>query len=374
MGIWNGKKELRKVFRRMLCTMLAILAVLGASGCTNSRSGGETEPQISAQTPVGTTAPEIIPETTEPVVMETTHPADTEPEPTQTMTADEMTEPVTEPVETRPASTEAPPTIPTDPDPTEPPVTKPAATKPAATEATKHVHKYSEKVVKPTCTRKGYTQYTCACGDSYKADYVAAAGHAYKTKTIKATCQTEGYTRHTCSVCGDSYTSDTTRTTEHNWGKWTQTIAPTTSSTGMKERTCASCGETEKETIPVLPMTDKERQAEVLRLVNAEREKAGLDPLTYYYAGQSAADTRAEEIAEYFSHTRPNGELCFTVLTEAGIAYWSAGENIAKGQGTPEEVVEDWMNSEGHRANILGDYTHIIVGVCGNCWVQLFIS
>lgn len=357
------------MFKRTICTMLAVLTVLSAGGCANSRSGGETEPQTSAQ---ATTAPETTPETGEPTVPETEAPTVAETAPPE-VTEPESTEPVTEPEPTEPT------TAPTDPEPTDPPATKPAATKPAATkpaatEATTHVHKYSKKVVKPTCTGNGYTEYTCSCGDSYQDDSVAATGHDYKRKTVRATCQTEGYTQHTCSVCGDSYVSDITQETGHTWGEWTETLAPTASSTGTKVRTCASCGVTEEETVPALTMTEAERQAEVFRLVNVEREKAGLAPLTYYYGGQSAADIRAEEIAEYFSHTRPNGALCFTALDEAGISYWSAGENIAEGQRTPAEVVESWMNSQGHRENILGGYTYIIVGVYGNCWVQLFIS
>ena len=85
------------------------------------------------------------------------------------------------------------------------------------------------------------------------------------------------------------------------------------------------------------------------------------------------------EVAKVFSHTRPNGSSCFTVLGEYGVSYRSAGENIASGQTTPAEVVNAWMNSEGHRANILGEsFTSLGVGVYKNgssyTWVQLFIS
>ena len=118
--------------------------------------------------------------------------------------------------------------------------------------------------------------------------------------------------------------------------------------------------------------------AEVLRLVNAERKKAGLAQLG---AGSSslnaAARKRAEEIAVKFDHKRPDGSGCFTVLGEYGVASVASGENIAAGYGTPAAVVDGWMKSPGHQANILGDYETLGVGVYEKngtlYWAQLFI-
>ena len=115
----------------------------------------------------------------------------------------------------------------------------------------------------------------------------------------------------------------------------------------------------------------------VFDLVNVERAKAGLAPLEYYYNGQLAGDIRANEIAKKFAHERPDGNSCFTVFKEIGVSYGYAGENIARGQRTPEIVVNDWMNSPGHRGNILDpNYTYLIVGYDAktNSWVQLFFS
>lgn len=126
--------------------------------------------------------------------------------------------------------------------------------------------------------------------------------------------------------------------------------------------------------------TQSSYAAEVVRLVNAERQKAGLPSLTVNAGAQSAAQTRAGELQRSFSHTRPNGGSAFTALTEAGVNYRTAGENIAMGQKTPAEVVSSWMNSSGHRANILGSqFTSIGVGyVTGSngtaYWTQLFIG
>ena len=118
---------------------------------------------------------------------------------------------------------------------------------------------------------------------------------------------------------------------------------------------------------------------EVVRLVNIERAKYGLPALTVNTNATNAAKIRAEEITHSFSHTRPNGSSCFTVAKELGFTYRSAGENIAYGQRTPAEVVNAWMNSEGHRANILNSsFTGIGVscyvrnGVC--YWAQFFVG
>mgnify|MGYP000944426723 CR=1 FL=1 len=118
---------------------------------------------------------------------------------------------------------------------------------------------------------------------------------------------------------------------------------------------------------------------EVLRLVNIERSKAGLSSLTTNATLKAAADKRAQETKVSFSHTRPNGSKFSTVLQEFGISYRTAGENIAYGQRSPQEVVNGWMNSPGHRANILnGSFGKIGIGVYQSggviYWTQLFTN
>lgn len=111
----------------------------------------------------------------------------------------------------------------------------------------------------------------------------------------------------------------------------------------------------------------------VVDLVNAERAKAGLGALTIDTKVTAAAQVRAKEVQTSFSHTRPDGRSCFTALDEANASYRGAGENIALGQKSPEQVMNDWMNSEGHRANIMNpNFKYIGVGVDGNAWTQLF--
>ena len=124
---------------------------------------------------------------------------------------------------------------------------------------------------------------------------------------------------------------------------------------------------------------NKAYENEVVRLVNLERAKYGLAALKVNDLAVKGAEIRAKEITGLFSHTRPNGTSCFTVCKELGISYRSAGENIAYGQRTPQQVVNGWMNSEGHRKNILSaSFTSIGVGCYrqGNTlyWSQLFIG
>lgn len=126
--------------------------------------------------------------------------------------------------------------------------------------------------------------------------------------------------------------------------------------------------------------TEMSYEDRVVELVNEQRRAYGLSEVKADNAAlMSAAAVRAKEQATLFSHTRPNGSRCFTVLDEYGVTYRKAGENVAYGQSSPEEVMRAWMNSEGHRANILNaSYTTIGVGfyrVGSVCyWSQLFIG
>ncbi len=128
------------------------------------------------------------------------------------------------------------------------------------------------------------------------------------------------------------------------------------------------------------PEADKELTfaEQVVELVNQERTKAGLSAVTLDQNIASAALVRAKEIETSFSHTRPNGSKFSTALTEQGVTFKGAGENIAWGQKSPEAVIQAWMNSEGHRANILNkNFTKIGVGYYQNAagrnfWTQLF--
>ncbi len=117
---------------------------------------------------------------------------------------------------------------------------------------------------------------------------------------------------------------------------------------------------------------------QVVKLVNEERAKAGLSALEMKADITTAANVRTKEIQQTFSHTRPNGNSFSSVLREQGVSFNGAGENIAWGQKSPEQVMNAWMNSDGHRANILNkNFKNIGVGHYQdengvNYWVQLF--
>lgn len=123
-------------------------------------------------------------------------------------------------------------------------------------------------------------------------------------------------------------------------------------------------------------------RAQVVALMNQERANAGVGGISQNASLDAVAQIRAQEIVQSFAHTRPNGTSCFTVLDEGGIAYMTAGENIAAGYGTPSEVMTGWMNSEGHRANILnGSFGQVGIGYYtdpntpyGTYWVQIFTN
>ena len=155
---------------------------------------------------------------------------------------------------------------------------------------TAHTHYYTATVTAPTCTEKGYTTHTCACGDSYVDTYTDALGHAwdngkvtkqptetetgtktftctrcgetkteiipklthehsYKAVVTAPTCTEKGYTTHTCA-CGDSYVDSYVLPLGHDWGSGKVTKEPTATENGIKTYICARCGETKTEVIP----------------------------------------------------------------------------------------------------------------------------
>lgn len=131
--------------------------------------------------------------------------------------------------------------------------------------------------------------------------------------------------------------------------------------------------------IPQVSSDVLDYEAEVVRLVNEQRAKYGLQPLTVNWELSRVARYKSEDMARnrYFSHTSPTYGSPFDMMRSFGISYRSAGENIAYGQRTPAAVVDAWMNSSGHRENILKtSYTQIGVGyyAAGNYWTQMFIG
>ncbi|MBQ7962265.1 MAG: dockerin type I repeat-containing protein [Clostridia bacterium] len=169
---------------------------------------------------------------------------------------------------------------------------------PAVT-APEHTHEYKAVVTAPTCTAKGYTTYTCACGDTYTADETEMVAHTpeiipgkaateteagltegekcsvcgtvtkeqevipadhvhdYVAVVTAPTCTAKGYTTYTCA-CGDTYTADETEATGHDYGDWEVIKKAEVGVEGKEQRKCKSCGSTEERTIPALENPDED--------------------------------------------------------------------------------------------------------------------
>ncbi len=132
-------------------------------------------------------------------------------------------------------------------------------------------------------------------------------------------------------------------------------------------------------TIPTTESSVLSYEKEVIRLVNEIRVQKGLKELTYNWELSRVARYKSQDMKDnkYFSHTSPVYGTPFQMMKDFGITYRSAGENIARGQTSPQAVVNAWMNSSGHRANILStSFTQIGVGYVadGNYWTQMFIG
>lgn len=131
--------------------------------------------------------------------------------------------------------------------------------------------------------------------------------------------------------------------------------------------------------IPQVSQAVRAYEQEVVRLVNAQRAQNGLKPLAENWELSRVARYKSADMASrrYFSHESPTYGSPYQMMRNFGISFRSAGENIAYGQRTPAAVVGAWMNSSGHRANILSSsYTQIGVGYheAGNYWTQMFIG
>ena len=153
--------------------------------------------------------------------------------------------------------------------------------------------------------------------------------------------------------------------------------APAETEAVPSESKQAEQAEPTKETEAETGLSEFEQQ--VVNLTNEERAKAGLPALEVDTELSKVAQAKSEDMRDnnYFAHNSPTYGSPFDMMNQFGVDYQSAGENIAKGQQTPEEVVNAWMNSEGHRKNIMnGSFTHIGVGYVeeGNIWTQQFIG
>lgn len=131
--------------------------------------------------------------------------------------------------------------------------------------------------------------------------------------------------------------------------------------------------------IPLADASVRSLEREVIRLTNKVRRENGLSELSENWQLSRVARYKAEDMRDknYFAHESPTYGSPFTMMKSFGISYRAAAENIAKGYTTAQAVVDGWMNSPGHRQNILNAaYTEIGVGYAGgsNTWAQMFLK
>lgn len=177
--------------------------------------------------------------------------------------------------------------------------------------------------------------------------------------------------------------STTTQTTQQpSTTTVTEPAAPQAETTAQQTQPSTQPTNTQSTTEPTTTQTASTISAyeqKVVDLTNQERVKNGLPALKVDLTLSKMAHEKSRDMSAngYFSHTSPTYGSPFDMMKQYGITYSYAGENIAMGQKTPEEVVNAWMNSEGHRKNILSpNFTHIGVGYVsqGNYWTQEFIG
>ncbi|MEI3162712.1 MAG: CAP domain-containing protein [Lachnospirales bacterium] len=233
-------------------------------------------------------------------------------------------------------------------------VTKPTFTTEVTTQATKPTFtteattEVTTQATKPTFTTEATTEETT---QATKPTFTTEATTEVTTQATKPTFTTEATTEETTKI-----TETTTVATETTTSKVTETTTETTTST-----------------------VDNSVASKLLNLVNKARNENGLSSLTLNSSLSNVAQKKAEDMKNnnYFSHTSPTYGSPFDMIKSFGINYKTAGENIAKGQKTAEEVFNAWMNSSGHRANILNkNFTQMGIGyTSGNTyWSQMFIG
>ena len=180
------------------------------------------------------------------------------------------------------------------------------------------------------------------------------------------------------STAGFSYASTTAGSTcTKNVSVWPDKICSSTGNIGNAGNTENSGNANEDATDSVVSGS---MTSQVVTLVNKERASNGMQSLASDRQLAKLAQMKAEDMAKngYFSHISPTYGSAFDMMKKYGVSYKTAGENIAKGQKTAQSVMNGWMHSSGHRANILkSDYTKIGVGYAKasdgtTCWVQIF--
>lgn len=238
----------------------------------------------------------------------------------------------------------------------------------------KHDHSYTKTVTPPTCTEDGYTTYTCLCGTSYKADYVAALGHDFGEwkqttaptcqqegeltrscshctatesskiekidhqyiKTVTpATCTEDGYTTYTCHMCNDSYKAEVTKATGHKDGEWKVTKPASYTEEGEKSLFCEKCGEVIK-TEKIAKLTGKINSVKVDNISMNYKESKTLNPditvdgnvkYTVSYSSSNNKVAKVDSNGKVTASGKGSAKITCTVTDEYGYSV-SAVSNV----------------------------------------------
>ncbi len=250
------------------------------------------------------------------------------------------------------------------------------------TEATTEVT--TQATVKPTYTTTEATTETTTQA-AVKPTYTTTEATTETTTqaVVKPTYTTTEATTETTTQAAvkPTYTTTeaTTETTTQAAVKPTYTTTEATTETTTQAAVKPTYTTTEATTEITTSATDSSIANQLLKLVNNARAENGLSPLTLNSDLSAVAQKKADDMKNnnYFSHTSPTYGSPFDMIKNAGISYKTAGENIAKGQSTAEAVFNAWMNSSGHRANILNkNFTQMGIGVTNGTryWSQMFIG
>lgn len=195
-----------------------------------------------------------------------------------------------------------------------------------------------------------------------------AEGTTTNTVAVTTTTTTKAVTTTTTEAATTTTTTKPTTTTRSSSitiiTRTTTTKKPTTTTTAKPTTTTKVTTTTAKPTAEKPDGVHTVMELEVFRLLNEERQSQGLNPLTLNMEAHAAAEVRAQEASIEWSHTRPNGTSCFTVLKEFGITYWTAGENLAAGYQTGAALHNGWKNSPGHYENMMRpNFTSVAIAV-----------
>ena len=350
--------------------LILLCMVMSLSGCAVVISDRDTT--VPGETLEATLPTEITEPVTEPME---TEPAETVPETVPAVTEPAETIPATEPVVTEPEETEPKPTEPvkpTEPKPTEPPketqpkpteppketqpkpTEPPKETQPKPTEPPKtHTHSYKAKVVAPTCEEKGYTVHTCSCGDSYTDGETPALGHDMQSDEVLPDLYNEGYTFHYCSRCDYHYKDNFVD--------------------------------------PLPQPTPDEIQKAVVKYINQYRAAQGSTQLTYLPGMTQVAKYRSKQLTTNFAHDTDDIREAFAYyqygeyvdMTKHGLPesenYWRGSTQEAIGYGgwggSSDEIgkgiAKMFYESSGHwRYLSSSEYSYTGVGVTrsGGLW------